>query len=60
MQKKCKKICVCQKIVVILQPLSRNGAPGNFNFWGERRLRLPVYLAERYRYYDLVAEREVP
>ena len=43
MQKKCKKICVCQKNVVLLQPLFKNeswtesfGAPENFNFWGER------------------------
>ncbi len=43
MQKKCKKICTCQKKAVLLQPLSKNeswtessGAPENFNFWGER------------------------
>ena len=25
------------------------GDPENFNFWGERRQKLPVYLAERYK-----------
>ena len=25
------------------------GPPKNFNFWGERRHKLPVYLAERYK-----------
>ena len=26
-----------------------NGVPANFNLWGERRHKLPVYLAERYK-----------
>ncbi len=41
-----KKIWSVQKKAVPLHPLSKIriiGAPENFNFWEERRHRLPVY-----------------
>ena len=34
------------------------GDPENFNFGGERRLKLPVHLAERYGHRNLLAERD--
>ena len=43
------KICIYQKKCVSLHRKVRIGVPENFNFWGERRHRLPVYLAERYK-----------
>ena len=36
------------KFVNLVMQIFRNGVPENFNFWGERRHKSPVNLAEWY------------